>query len=411
LIIVFNMKKIIFLSLLSVLIISIFLQKDLKVKGTILYPSFGGTGTSTKPSYGQLLVGNSKGTYDLKATSTLGIIPSLQKGSILFSNGSGIAEDNDNLYYDDTNDRLFLGDSHQTVSGWERVVVSDSSGGYKSDFIFTIAGNTGGYPIMGLGKQRGTYAAPSNVLNGDRLGSYLFFGYDNGWQAPAGISAFVDGALGTYIPTKLSFYTSTPTQQGVERLTIKPNGYVGVNNNNPTSPLVVKYPSPNSSVTQPIISMENDGTQSGFSFVFSGNLQSQIRADAYGNMVFASKGTQYFGYVSDFNIGVNIQFGGTAWSPKMFLSSNGGLALGYDTTDVGAGNFAVAGKVGIGTNSPNEKLEVNGGVRLNTTTAKPTCDASHRGTLWFTQGAAGVKDTLEVCAKDASDTYSWRTLY
>lgn len=27
------------------------------------------------------------------------------------------------------------------------------------------------------------------------------------------------------------------------------------------------------------------------------------------------------------------------------------------------------------------------------------------------QGGAGVKDAVEVCAKDASDTYAWRTLY
>jgi hypothetical protein len=72
---------------------------------------------------------------------------------------------------------------------------------------------------------------------------------------------------------------------------------------------------------------------------------------------------------------------------------------------------ATLGNVGIGTTAPGAKLEVNGGIRLNTATAKPTCDASQRGTLWFTQGGAGVKDTLEVCAKDANDVYAWRTLY
>ncbi len=69
------------------------------------------------------------------------------------------------------------------------------------------------------------------------------------------------------------------------------------------------------------------------------------------------------------------------------------------------------GNVGIGTASPAQQLEVNGGVRLNTATTKPTCDATARGTFWFTQGAAGVKDTVEVCAKDAADLFSWRTLW
>ncbi|MEW6584685.1 MAG: hypothetical protein AB1442_03630 [Nitrospirota bacterium] len=70
-----------------------------------------------------------------------------------------------------------------------------------------------------------------------------------------------------------------------------------------------------------------------------------------------------------------------------------------------------SGNVGISTTSPSQKLEVNGGVRLNTATTKPTCDANARGTQWFTQGASGVKDTLEVCAKDASNNYTGRTLW
>jgi hypothetical protein len=42
---------------------------------------------------------------------------------------------------------------------------------------------------------------------------------------------------------------------------------------------------------------------------------------------------------------------------------------------------------------------------------KPTCSASVRGMTWFTQGASGVKDAYEVCAKDATNAYAWRTIY
>ena len=41
---------------------------------TILFPGGGGTGTSTPPTYGQMLVGTSAGVYQLQATSTLGIV-------------------------------------------------------------------------------------------------------------------------------------------------------------------------------------------------------------------------------------------------------------------------------------------------------------------------------------------------
>jgi len=70
-----------------------------------------------------------------------------------------------------------------------------------------------------------------------------------------------------------------------------------------------------------------------------------------------------------------------------------------------------AGDVGVGTTSPGQKLEVNGGMRLNTTTARPACTSATRGTLWFTQGGSGAKDTLAICAKDASNAYNWRVIY
>lgn len=69
-----------------------------------------------------------------------------------------------------------------------------------------------------------------------------------------------------------------------------------------------------------------------------------------------------------------------------------------------------SGSVGIGVTNPNEKLEINGGFRLNTTASKPACDANHRGSLWFTQSASKSKDTLEVCNKTASDAYEWKNL-
>ncbi len=63
--------------------------------------------------------------------------------------------------------------------------------------------------------------------------------------------------------------------------------------------------------------------------------------------------------------------------------------------------------VGIGVSSPGQTLEVNGGVRLNTTNAQPTCASAQRGTFWVTQSGTGVKDKVEVCAKNSSDVYGW----
>lgn len=57
-------------------------------------------------------------------------------------------------------------------------------------------------------------------------------------------------------------------------------------------------------------------------------------------------------------------------------------------------------------------VEVSRGLRLGTGgVSKPTCSVTERGKIYFTQSANGVKDALEVCAKDSADAYAWRVLY
>ena len=53
------------------------------------------------------------------------------------------------------------------------------------------------------------------------------------------------------------------------------------------------------------------------------------------------------------------------------------------------------------------------GARVNTNTTQPGCDSGHRGTIWVVQGGSGVADVPQICIKDASDTYVWKsvTLY
>ena len=39
------------------------------------------------------------------------------------------------------------------------------------------------------------------------------------------------------------------------------------------------------------------------------------------------------------------------------------------------------------------------------------CSSTTQGTIWYTPGAMGVKDKVEVCAKDDTDVYAWRLIY
>lgn len=65
------MKKI--LQIVLVIVLVILINFGIVHAATVLFPSGGGTGTSTNPVYGQVLVGNVGGTYTLTATSSLGI--------------------------------------------------------------------------------------------------------------------------------------------------------------------------------------------------------------------------------------------------------------------------------------------------------------------------------------------------
>lgn len=69
-----------------------------------------------------------------------------------------------------------------------------------------------------------------------------------------------------------------------------------------------------------------------------------------------------------------------------------------------------SGNVGVGVASPASKLEVDGGVRLNTATSKPTCASTIRGTIWVTQSGGGSSDVIEVCLRNASSSYNWVTM-
>ena len=44
-------------------------------------------------------------------------------------------------------------------------------------------------------------------------------------------------------------------------------------------------------------------------------------------------------------------------------------------------------------------------------TSAPSCDATHRGNIWYVPGASSVLDLYEICTKNASDVYAWQPLY
>jgi len=95
------------------------------------------------------------------------------------------------------------------------------------------------------------------------------------------------------------------------------------------------------------------------------------------------------------------------------------LAEDYHVGPVVSGNGYQIGAYAGGAANPTRTTVIDStglvsgtnGVKIATTSAAPTCNASLRGLLWLSPGGAGAKDNVVICAKDNTDTYGWRTIY
>lgn len=202
---------------------------------------------------------------------------------------------------------------------------------------------------------------------------------------------------------------------GVDKFVVTDEGSVGVNIAVPTYKLqIVGTGDPSSAavlVSNPGRATGTLPTDSG-GFSFMRNNHSTINS----GMPRANDRLGYFGFGSYLGTGnkwlsvlsVFAESNATATSAPTYMTF---ATSGNSTSASERMRLTSAGYLGIGTTTPTQRLEVNGGVRLNTTGAKPTCAAAARGVVWFSQGGTGAADTLEVCAKDANENYDWRPLF
>jgi hypothetical protein len=111
-------------------------------------------------------------------------------------------------------------------------------------------------------------------------------------------------------------------------------------------------------------------------------------------------------------------FSGSANHSVFLWSDVNHLRFGTSTSSIGAGfsesmRITSSGDLLVGTlvADADDKVVINGPIRIDDTGAQPTCDSGIQGMFWYEEGGAGVKDTVDVCAKDAGDAYAWRSIY
>lgn len=96
---------------------------------------------------------------------------------------------------------------------------------------------------------------------------------------------------------------------------------------------------------------------------------------------------------------------------KINASYIDGIVPGDSSPWATSGNkiYNTTSSVGIGTAMPQERLDVNGSIRIGTTSS--ACDATHRGSMKFISSGAGANDILFVCMKKNTEEYVWNSVF
>jgi hypothetical protein len=224
-------------------------------------------------------------------------LPALTSGSVLFSNGTTIAQDNANLFWDDTNNRL--GIRTASPEGVMHIVdetTADPLLFYKYNDNSAFAGG------FFASRARGTVASPTAVQSGDRLLSILGRAYrTSGGNAFNGYSAGIFYLAGENITSvangsAITFETTANgTTSRTEKMRLLGNGNVGIGTATPADLLTLNASAANARIrynnsdsvqwTAGNISSDNSfriGSSTGFQFAIF---------QATGNVLLQNAGT------------------------------------------------------------------------------------------------------------------------
>jgi hypothetical protein len=202
------------------------------------------------------------------------------------------------------------------------------------------------------------------------------------------------------------------TDGTTDKFVVDDRGFIGIGNNTPAATLDIvggflsnsgirtHFVGTNANGGGSVYLLHNNGTNTAMTLPVTND---RVGAFNFGSMV----GT--LGTPTSIPIGAEV----VARAEANWSGTSAPTYLRFGTTASGAilpqekMRITSTGNVGIGASAPAAKLDVAGGIRLNSTGTQPTCSAANAGTLWLNQTAN--PNVLQICA-GAGGTPIWRTI-
>jgi hypothetical protein len=347
-------------------------------------------------------------TQDLSANRTFSVgtfnLPALTSGSVLFSNGTTIAQDNAKLFWDDTNNRLGIGTASPSS------ILNIGAGTDNANVRSAIVINNDGYSEP---TTQGTTA------NGDKFVFYnssSFGKFSQGLNTSFGWwhQAVGEGAYHSWITGSNGI--------GSERMRISVNGNVGIGTTNPNYILdvngsgidglfAIRIKNTNATGQQTAeFRVENNLGSSGRMFILGSSFVTYKTLSA-NDLGFYKATSGNISILNDVASGRILLTAGASSSAHQIIFANGNIGIGT-TTDAGYrldvnGTARIVNKLSVGTPSAASAL-----MEITSTTLgflPPRMTNAQK--LAISSPAAGliVYDTTlnKLCVRTAS---SWETI-